>query len=362
MLRQSLENGERTSFPPIIMKLSIIYWSLFAIHFFLSACSNQGGVPNVSSSPVEEPAPISAITSPPSTTLQKLTYKIGPFSLKAGQKAQTMWESPGSINFQTDEPLWIVSFETAVEDADGGELPNKFLHLAMLTNRSEANPLCTEKETANPFFAATAATGNIKLPENSGYAVLKDDELDAEVVLKNPTAQEFDDVYFKFTLTAVPMMAAKNFQDVMPLFLEIDPCNHAPIIVAPKEFVKKSSTFTVPEDGLLTAAYGLLQDYGVEVSLSAKDQPTPVFEAKAELSSDHKIISLPSFEDPAGIPLFAGDEISLNVAYDNRSEQWHDGATGAIMAYVTRPERDAKPATKKETAITANNVQKMLLK
>ncbi|MBI2342076.1 MAG: hypothetical protein HYU98_05025 [Deltaproteobacteria bacterium] len=276
------------------------------------------------------------IVPPPtiSTSAQKLTYRIGPFSLPAGQKALTMWDEPGFINFQTDEPLWVISFEDALEESTGAALPRNLLHMAILTNRSENNPLCTEKEVANPFVATSAVTEKMELPKGLGYAVLPDDQLDAKVILKNPTAQDFNDVFYKFTITALPMKTSKNIDDVMPLLLDIDPCDHMPISLPPKEFTKKEADFLIPENGLLTKAYGLLQNNGIGVSLS--ESSGIIWESNAALSEKHEIISLPEFDDPAGIPLNAGDKIRLSVSYENMDSSWHSDATGAVMAYLKR--------------------------
>jgi len=332
---------------------------------FLSACQSSGeGGPDLSLAEIKTPTPSISENGPStSTSVQKLTYKVGPFVLPAGQKAQVMWDAPGSITFKTEEPLWVTSFESSIEDSSGGELPSSLLHLAVLTNASEKNALCTDKEVANPFVAATSITKNIDMPDGAGYPVLSEDQIDAKVVLQNPTSHDFSGVYFKFEITAVPMKAAKNIKDVMPMLLNVDPCDYSPMAVAPKEFVKKEVRFIVPENGLLTKAYGLLQDYGVGVALLEKGQPAPFWEGKAELTGDHKIVSIPVFEDPAGVPLKAGDEISMQVAYDNQAERWQDGAIGAVMAYITRTDDDKEPSSSKSTDVVSTiSAQKMLLK
>lgn len=346
------------------MKFSDVAKLLVISLLFLHGCEAPASGPAIFQSP-QEGTPSPVMSAPSSTSgMQKLTYKIGPFNLPSGQKAQTMWEAPGSINFQVDEPLWIVSFENSIEDGSGGTLPDELLHMTILSNAGEKNPLCTEKEIANPFIAATSITKKIEFPETTGYAILPDDQLGAKVILQNPTPQDFNNVYFKFALAAVPMASAKNIKDVSPLFLNIDPCDYSPINVPPNEFVKKEASFIVPEAGLLTKAYGLMQDYGVEVTLKTAEQPTPFWEAKAELSDEHKIISLPEFEDPAGIPIRAGDTISLGIVYDNSSDKWQNSAIGAVMAYVIRTEEEPRGIAKaaKAVAIDATTAQKTLLK
>ncbi len=337
--------------------MRIHIYIFLACAVFFSACASGGSAPKAISGPEVKPVEYNVTSSTGNSAAQKLTYKVGPFSLPAGQKAITMWDAPGSINFQTEEPLWVTSFEHDIEEAGGNELPKDLLHMAIVSNNSEKNPLCADKEVANPFIAATSAIPRIELPEGTGYAILPEDQLDAKVVLQNPTTQDFNNVYFKFTISAIPMKGAKNIKDVAPLLFDTDPCDHTPMSVPPKEFAKKTAEFKMPEDGLLTKAYGLLQDYGVEVSLTSDDQPTPFWEGRAELSEGHQVTSLPVYNDPAGISLKSGDKIVFEAVYDNSSDAWQSAATGAIMAYVVRTGDEEKP-----TAIDATSAQKALIK
>jgi len=328
-----------------------------------TGCGSDGSSPDVfgSNAPVESVQP--ALTAPPTTSLQKLTYKLGPFELPAGTSPQAMRDLPASIKFQTEDPLWFTAFESRIENAEGGELSTSLLHMATVSNESEQNPLCTDNQVANPFVVVTGNTTSIELPIGVGYAILPEDQLNARVILQNPTLQDYKNVYFVFTMTAVSMKSAKNMQDVYPLLLDVNPCNHNPITVAPNEFTKKESTFTIPENGLLTKAYGLLQDYGVEVSLTAKDQPTPFWIAQAELSEKHEVIEILPFEDPAGIPLNEGDSLSLSVAYDNSNDSWLSEATGAAMVYMTRTgEKKKDTITTEDLGADLTKAQMMILK
>lgn len=345
----------------MIQRLSYIV--LVGVAFVFVACEGTAGGPHVAVGVIDDNNVTPSLESVTETTVQKLTYKIGPFDLPAGQKAVTMWDSPGSIAFQTDEPLWIVSFENDIEEGGGNALPMELLNLAILTNKNETNPLCTEKESPNPFIATTSSTPKIELPQGTGYPVLATDQLNARVILQNPTNQDFNDVYFKFTVTAVPMKSAKSFKDVMPLLLDIDPCEHSPMAVPPKEFLKQEGEFKIPESGILTKAYGLLQDFGVGVSLSVNGQPTPVWKAQAELSQTHQILSISPFDDPAGIPLKSGDSVKLGVAYDNPSNDWQSSATGAVMAYIVRTDdgEESPPVETPSKSISATEAIKLLI-
>ncbi len=300
----------------------------------------------------------------PKSGLQKLTYKVGPFQLEPRQKAQVMQDDPGKIAFAADEPLWITKFASKIVDADGEDLPNDLLYSAIVANGGEKNPLCSDKEVANPFFAANSINKEIELPDGLGYPVLANERLEANVVLRNPRSQGYKEVYFIFELTAIPMRLAKNMKDVAPMLFDIDPCDHAPIAIAPKEFVKKKAEFELPEGGRLTKAYGLLQNYGVEISLTSGKQPTPFWQGKTELDTEHEIVSLKPFEDSSGIPLKSGESLTMHVIYDNPSTEWKEDATGAVMAYVVRSDDGAgkNANASSDTTSSAVKMQTYLLK
>lgn len=315
--------------------------TLMACNFLAIGCSGQNSSPNILSSNVAEPTAITQTSTLTQANLQKLTYKIGPFSLPAQTPAEEMRESPGLIKFHIEEPVWMTGFEFKLEDASGTKLPRQLLNLAILTNGSEQNPLCADKQVSNPFAGATSTVQTIKLPDNDGYPLLPEDEITAKVILQNYSAHDYNNIFFTFTLTAVPMKSAKNYSDVLALFLDVDECGHAPIALPPKEFTKKQAEFKLPESGFLTRVYGLLQDYGIEMSLSANGQLTPFWIAMAEQSEEHKIIGLPPFEDPAGISLKGGDKLSLSVSYENPLDKWQN-ASASAMVYIRRGEAPTK--------------------
>ncbi|MBI4365262.1 MAG: hypothetical protein HY543_00415 [Deltaproteobacteria bacterium] len=295
----------------------------------------------------------------------KLTYQIGPFDLPAGTAAEAMREQPGKVRFRVDEPMWVTAFEPRIEDGDGAPLPGSLLHLAIIANHAETNPLCTAKQMGNPFAAATASLKQITLPPGSGYAVLPDDPLSASVILHNPSEQDYHNVYFTFTLTAEPLKTAKTMTDVAPLLLDMDPCDHAPLAIEPNGYVKKSQQFNLPETGRLMQAYGLLQHYGVEIALGKESADKPFWKAAAMIDAEHQIVSLPAFDDPSGVAVNQGDPIHLSVAYDNVQERWLTDATAAAMVYVARVDTtDGATATTKplrKTAMRVGQVQSLLI-
>lgn len=277
-------------------------------------------------------------------SVQKLIYHVGPVNVLAGQQAGQMVESPATLNFQVSEPVWIISFQPKILDANGRELPGRILHKALLLNKHESNPVCASGSQGNPFAVATSTLTKVELPEGFGYPLMPEDPLEAKVVFQNPTAQDFTDVTFAFELTAIPMDKTAGFHDVKTILLDTDPCEHKPISLEPGAFVEKNQTFTLSKGGNLMVANGLLSDFGVAVSLTHQNDGgatlIPFWRAEAQFDEDHQIINLTPnpFIDMIGKKITDGDKLTLGVAFDNYSDEWNNAATGAAMIYLNPAE------------------------
>jgi hypothetical protein len=314
----------------------------------LSACNGADGrSPDLTSRSI---AQASAQASAPKTTVQKLNYTFGPFHLSAGATATPIANKDGKMSFHVDSPVWMTGFEPHLVDAKGKALPKNLVQMVVLSNGREANPLCETHQTANPFAAATSLMQGITLPEGYGYPLLPEDPLEAKVVLRNPTDEELSDIYFTFTITAEPMDVASHKHDVAPLLLDVDPCNHSPITLPPNGLVEKKGVFTIPEDGRVVKAQGLLQDYGVSVSVNAtQDNSKFEWSANALLNDDHHIISLETYENTKGASVKKSAPMNLGVVYDNFSNVWVNDATAAAIIYIARdgetPATTLKPSS-----------------
>lgn len=324
------------------MKNTIHYIGLIVLVASVSACNGADGrSPDLSSKMIDQS---SAQVVAPKTTVQKLNYTFGPYSLSAGSAAAPMASKDGRLSFHVDSPVWMTGFEPHIVDAKGNPLPNALVQLVVLSNDREANPLCTTQQTGNPFAAATSLMQKVTLPDGYGYPLLPTDPLEARITLRNSTTDDYSDVYVTFTITAEPMDVANYKLDVAPLMLNVDPCNFTPITLPPNGMVEKKADFTVPEDGKLIMAQGLLQDYGVSVSIDAsKDDAKFSWSAMSQQNDSHQIVSLDSYDNSKGAPLKKDDPIHLGVVYDNFSADWVGDATAAAMVYIARDNQ--APAT-----------------
>ncbi|MBI5299661.1 MAG: hypothetical protein HY877_05140 [Deltaproteobacteria bacterium] len=273
-------------------------------------------------------------------SVQKMIYHVGPVDLPAGQSVDVMLDKPAILRFQVTEPVWVIGFEPKVINGDGKALTGQLLYKALVVNKHESNPVCASGNSGNPFAVATSTLTKVELPEGFGYPILPKDPLEAKVVFHNPTDKDYSGVVFSFEIQAIPMEKGKGISDVKAMLLDTDPCNHKPIAIEPGAFVEKSHTFTIPNNGNLMVANGLLSDYGVAVSLTHQEGDkaslVPFWRAEATLDETHRIIDLTPnpFIDPAGKKIAQGDKLTLGVSFDNFSEKWHNEATGSAMVYL----------------------------
>jgi hypothetical protein len=320
------------------MKISKTLFAL-SILMILSACDTTGkGEPNFLA-PEANISPSSPSVNDRlalETGLEKIVYKVGPVDLPTGMQVEEMLTKPIVMNFQTDKPMWVVGFLPKMVDAKGNELPAELLHLAVISNLHEDNPLCKDAGDGNPFAAATSMLREINLPAGFGYPVLKSDPLRMKIILKNQTAEAFSDVYFELAMLIRPMDGFAELKDVKPLLVELDPCNHDTMSVAPGKFIEMTATYDMPLGASLVVAHAILGDFGSSVELSSGDNPEPFWLAEATTDENRKIVKLEGdpFVDSNGVTFKAGDSITMNVTYDNFSDEWLNSAPAAAMIYL----------------------------
>lgn len=284
------------------------------------------------------------------------TYQLGPISLPAKKISEEYFSAPVTMNFHVEEAVWITGVGFELVDAEENPLPGNLIHEILLINHGEANGLCTSKQAGNPFAAATSSLKPIELPEGLGYPVVETDPLEARVFLKNPTEQDYFSVYLKFTVSGEVASEAKFIKDVLPVMIDVDPCEHSPLSLAPGQFLEKNNTAFIPETGKIVKAYGLLQDYGVSLSLSTNEEAEPFWHGLAEIDESYRIVDLPPFENNAGVAIERGGKLNMKVVYNNVSGNWFEGATGAAILYLARSEEESAPTG------DAVEVQKTLIK
>lgn len=322
---------------PMMKQRELKSMGLVVVALGVSACNGASGVaPDMSSQAISQST---SQATPPKTTVKMLNYTFGPYRLPAGTSVKSVTSKEGSLSFHVDAPVWMTGFEPRLVDGKGKALPGQLVQIVILSNGREANSLCIQRQTPNPFAATTSLLKKTSLPEGFGYPLLPEDPLEAKIVLRNPTNEDFNDVYFSFTLTAEPMDVANHKKDVSTLLLDVDPCDHSGITLPPNGLVEKKESFVAPESGKLVKAAGLLQNYGVSVTIEAREEEDRFsWSTQSQLDENHHIVALEDFNSEQGAPIRKDDPIHLGVVYDNFSNRWVNDATAAAMMYIARDE------------------------
>lgn len=320
----------------------------FIAFLMISGCTQGSSAPKFTSGDETAPSYDVSVEGEPAVNeelakeagILHLIYHIGPVDLPANTELDVMLDRPLTMNFQVDEPLWIMGVKPKVIDMSGEELPSTLLHHAIISNAHEENPLCTEGTVGNPFIAASSTLTKVSLPDGYGYAVLPTDPLEAKVVLYNPTQENYVDVSLELSVVAKPMNEFSSMKDVKPLMLDLDACSHEPMKVEPEQFVRRQATYSLPSGGNLIVGHAVLQNYASFLELYRGKDVMPFWRAETVLDEDHNVLNLDNdpFEDPAGVKFKKGDTITLSVAYDNTQTNWIKGATSAAMIYYVMDE------------------------
>ena len=166
------------------------------------------------------------------------------------------------------------------------------------------------------------------------------DPIEAKVIFRNPTDQSYLDVYFELVVITKPMNEFVQMKDLKPMLFDIDACNHQPQSIEPNNISRKQATFSLSNAYKLVMAHGAIQNYGIQVDLTANKEVLPFWTAEAVVDDQNFVIDLRNdpFEDPSGIPFKRGDSLTMGIVYDNTSNEWLDDATTAAMLYFSPEE------------------------
>lgn len=304
----------------------------------LAGCSKSGaGDPNFLKSESAEEGATNEPAMQMVSGVEKLIYHLGPVDLPPKAQGSDGVQDPIVLSFQVDEAKWLVGFEPRVVDSKGNDLPSELLHQAVVINKNEENALCPGS-SGNPFLMSNALLTQANFPSGYAYPLLSTDPLEAEVMLKNESGESYSGVYLELTFLVRPMDAMADFKDLRPVLMEKNPCDHVPPDLPPLGLVEENVSAKLPFAGNLVMSLGLLQDYGAELVLSKNSEPEPIWRMTAQIDEDHKLVELTNnpYEDPAGISVREGDDLTLRYSYNNTKEVWLKYASASAILYISQ--------------------------
>lgn len=266
---------------------------------------------------------------------ERLVYRVGPIDIPAKSLAKDMIDKPATVRFQISREVWALAFIPKIVDGKGAALPSALLHEARVSNMHDENPLCPGSGKGNPFMIATQNLSEVTLPKGYGYPILATDPIEITASFSNPSDQGYVNVYFELQIVARRMDEYAKVRDVKPMLLEISPCTHESIDIAPGEIIQRSAEYQMPFAGELVFGIGAMQDFGSSVNITLGKDKSPIWSAEAVLDKEHHISEIDGnpLEDQSGIPIKSGESVKLGIVYDNSSELWLNSATAAVITY-----------------------------
>lgn len=284
---------------------------------------------------------------------QTFTYRQ-PITIAGYEVKQGIMSAP-----HPDVDGYVTKMETDMVDEDGTPIPidRLMLHHIVYLNLAQRDATCSgytfwdSQPSAfgapERFYAAGEERSKMNLPNGYGYPAKPSDPWVMSYMVMNHRAQ-VDSGYIQYTVT---VSDDPNTTPVTPYWFDERNCEADPIYNVPGTGGKDStatatSTFTMPESGRIVAGGGhthggaeklTLTEPGCDDRKVAQSVPTwglpdnPFYNVKPVLHEPGPI-DMSAFGSEEGIPVRAGERLSLNSIYDNSRP--HVRVMGIMITYV----------------------------
>jgi hypothetical protein len=253
---------------------------------------------------------------------------------------------------------FITHMETDIVDGDGNPIPisRLMLHHIVYLNLNQTDSTCnsykmwdgSESAFGAPqrFYGAGEERATMILPDGYGYPTRTEENWAMTYMVMNHR-KEVDEAYIKYTATVSddPSITA-----VTPYWMDEVNCQTDPIYNVPGNGGRGSKqerkwNYTMPESGRLVAGGGHVHGGAYRLTLNepdcdnrrlVKSIPTwglashPFYNVKPVLHEPGPI-SMSGINSEAGIPVAAGERLTLNSIYDNSRP--HVRVMGIMVAY-----------------------------
>lgn len=276
---------------------------------------------------------------------------VGPYAVKQGVVSMPTPAAEGLIPRGQDGAITHMEVDVVNEDGSSVPISRLMLHHVVFLNYGEKlldslekDPTCDQftmfdsqsklPALAERFYAAGEERATLAFPDGYGYRVSQRDNWLMLYMLMNHKSKA-DTAFVQYRATYATGAEAAGYRFAKLLWLDVRNCSADPVYdVAGGGSAKKPDIQTyeykLPEAGRLVSGMGHLHGGGQRLALKQKDcnnravftsKPTwgkashPVYKVKPVLHEPGPI-NMSGFTSDPGIPVAAGQTISMDSVYD----------------------------------------------
>ena len=289
-----------------------------------------------------------------SAAVETQTFRTGPITVD-GYEVQQSYRITPTPNVNG----FITRMEVDLVDAQGKPIPIQrlMLHHIVFANLARRDSTCDSivnfdgltsfQNAPQRFYGAGEERAKLILPDGYGYPTKSSDPWAVIYMVMNHLAAT-DEAYIQYTVTTD---TDPSITPVDPYWLDVKNCQADPIYNVPGTGEKgsthtKSADFTFPEAGRIIASGGhthggarrlTLTEPGCDDREIGRSVPTwgtpdhPFYNVKPILHEPGPI-NMSGFGTETGIPIEAGQKVTLNSQYDNSRP--HSRVMGINVVYL----------------------------
>ena len=259
-------------------------------------------------------------------SIETLVHTYGPFDLEAERLQQV----PPRMEVTFPEDLWLVGYGTEMVDSSGDRLSRELqCHAFLGTSLPEHH---SHDQVAGLF--SDGYTENFRLPSGFGIFFKAGEKVFWTPMFNNRTPENAS-AAMNITLEIVRARHLKYpLQQLTTTFRTIQVPD---LYYVPPGRDVRETTFDAPFVGRIHAIGTHIHPYGVSIELINLTREESVWKAVGKQDAMGNLVSMPTYANPEGYPVRAGDRFKLIAVYDNTSDKPADAMAGVFILYAPQP-------------------------
>jgi hypothetical protein len=265
-----------------------------------------------------------------------VVMRAGPFTAEPAEHSEHyghagMMDSDDPVRrFTWPCDAWLRGFALRLEDAEGRELPLRWIHHLKVVNFARRQLVYPIIER---LIAVSRESRDVKLPVSVGIPVRAGDELGVYVMWDAPADAPSHEVFIRIELQWTPANLLPRPVSALPFQVDVRFAVARNTFPVPPGRHEWASEFELPVGGHLLLAGGHLHDYGVSVRLEDAATGKQILNIEARRDSSGRLLGMPRkllALRGEGLRLKAGRRYRIVAVYDNPTADTIPGAMGII--------------------------------